>query len=129
MPKAKLQKSPEIKKKITAMPQPNFEGIGDWQRTHYSADISPEMDGKQAVVMGWVRELRDLGKVKFISLADREGKAQILFKEGETKTEVIKKIESVGREWIKAIKGTVKAYKSAPNYLKIKAIEIKMEND
>ncbi|HLE07898.1 MAG TPA: aspartate--tRNA(Asn) ligase [archaeon] len=129
MPKAKLQKSPEIKKKITAMPQPNFEGIGDWQRTHYSADISPEMDGKQAVVMGWVRELRDLGKVKFISLADREGKAQILFKEGETKTELIKKIESVGREWIVAVKGTVKANKSAPNGFEILPIEIKIINE
>ncbi len=124
----KKEKSPEAKKKTTAS-QPNFEGIGDWQRSHYSAEISPAMDGKQVVVMGWVRELRDMGKIKFIQLADREGKAQIIFKQGETKEEVIKKIERVGREWIIAVRGAVKANKTAPNGFEILPAEIRIINE
>ena len=118
----------KIEKQIAAAPK-NIEGIGDWQRTHYSAEISPTDNGKQVVVMGWVRELRDLGKVKFISLADREGKAQILFKSGETSPALLKKIESVGREWVIAVKGAVRANKSAPSGFEIIPAEIKIINE
>jgi nondiscriminating aspartyl-tRNA synthetase len=45
-----------------------IENLGDWQRTHYSNEINPELDGKEVIVMGWVRELRDLGKIKFVKL-------------------------------------------------------------
>ncbi len=117
------------KKKILTSPEKIIEGISDWQRTHYSAEISPEQDGKQVVVMGWVRELRDMGKLKFIQLADRDGKAQIIFKQGETKEELIKKIEKVGREWIIAVRGTVKANKAAPNGFEILPMEIRIINE
>jgi len=105
-----------------------IESLGEWQRTHYSRDVSPELDGKEIIVMGWVRELRDIGKLKFIKLADREGFVQITSKEGLVKSNTIEKIETLGREDVVAIKGTVKANKEAPNGVEIIPIELKIIN-
>lgn len=117
------------KKKLGKPAELQLDGIGEWQRTHYSAEISPEMDGKLVVVMGWVRELRDMGKLKFIQLADRDGKAQIIFKQGEAKEEILKKAEKIGREWVIAVKGTVRQNKSAPNGFEIIPMEIRIINE
>jgi len=105
-----------------------MDSLGEWQRTHYSKEINPEMDSQEIIVMGWVRELRDIGKLKFIKLADREGFIQIISKEGNVKPKVIEKIEKLGREDVIAVKGTVKANKTAPRGLEIIPIEIKILN-
>lgn len=105
-----------------------MESLGDWQRTHYSKEVTPEMDNQEVIVMGWVRELRDIGKLKFIKLADREGFIQITAKKGVTVPEVIEKVETLGREDVIAVKGTVKENKEAPNGIEIIPIEIKILN-
>ena len=105
-----------------------IENLGEWQRTHYSKDITPEMDGQEVIVMGWCRELRDIGKLKFIKLADREGFLQITAKKGEVLPKVLEKIEMLGREFVIAVKGTVKANKEAPRGVEIIPIEIKILN-
>ena len=105
-----------------------IENIGDWQRTHYSQQIKPEMDNEEVIVMGWVRELRDLGKLKFIKLADREGFIQVTAKEGDVKPDIIEKIEGLGREDVIAVKGIVKASKQAPNGIEIMPVDVKVLN-
>lgn len=105
-----------------------MEKLEDWQRTHYSKDISPEMDKQEVIVMGWIRELRDIGKLKFIKLADREGFIQITVKEGEVLQNIIEKIETLGREDVIAVKGIVKENKEAPEGREIIPIEIKLIN-
>lgn len=105
-----------------------IENLGDWQRTHYSNEIKPEMDNNEVIVMGWVRELRDIGKLKFIKLADREGFIQITAKGGEVKPNLIKKIECLGREYVIAVKGIVKRNKEAPRGIEIIPIDIKILN-
>jgi len=103
-----------------------IENLGDWQRTHYSKEITTDMDNQVVIVMGWVRELRDIGKLKFIKLADREGFIQVKAKEGEVFPNIMEKIETVGREDVIAVKGTVKANKEAPRGREIIPIEIKI---
>jgi nondiscriminating aspartyl-tRNA synthetase len=105
-----------------------IEDIGDWQRTHYSKEVVPEMDNNEVIVMGWVRELRDLGKLKFIKLADREGFIQVTAKEGDVKPKLIKKIEVLGREDVIAVKGIVKESKEAPGGREIIPIDLKILN-
>jgi aspartyl-tRNA synthetase len=105
-----------------------IESLGEWQRTHYSKDVTAEMDSKEVIVMGWVRELRDIGKLKFIKLADREGFLQITVKEGDVRPNIIKKVEMLGREYVIAVKGTVKANKEAPEGKEIIPIDIKILN-
>ena len=103
-----------------------INNIGDWQRSHYSNKITPEMDNDPVIVMGWIREVRDIGKLKFIKLADREGFIQIKAKEGEVLTNLMKKIETLGREFVIAVKGTVKANEEAPNGIEIIPQDIKI---
>ena len=105
-----------------------IESMGEWQRTHYSVEVTPKMDGKQVIVCGWVRELRDMKKIKFIKLADREGFVQILAKIGEVDDEIINKIADLGREWVLAVKGTVRKNKEAPGGREIIPIAIKILN-
>jgi aspartyl-tRNA synthetase len=100
----------------------------EWQRTHYSKEITPEMNNQEVIVMGFVRELRDIGKLKFIKLADREGFIQITAKKEVTVPKVIEKVETLGREDVIAVKGTVKENKEAPNGIEIIPIEIKIIN-
>ena len=105
-----------------------IENIGDWQRTHYSNDINPELDGKEVVVMGWVRELRDLGKIKFVKLADREGFIQVIAKDNLPE-DLVNKIEGLGREDVVAVKGIVKKNKEAPNGIEIVPEEVRILNE
>ena len=99
--------------------------IGDWKRTHYTAEV-PAKDGEEVIVMGWVREVRDIGKLKFIVLADREGSVQITAKKGETAEAVMKKIDTLTRESVAAVKGKIKANRQAPGGREISPEEIKI---
>ena len=105
-----------------------IENIGDWQRTHYSNEVNPDLDGKEVIVMGWVRELRDLGKIKFIKLADKEGFIQVIAKK-DLPEDLVKKVECLGREEVIAVKGIVKKNKEAPNGIEIVPHEIRILNE
>jgi len=93
--------------------------IDKTMRTHYSAEINSGMDGKEVTLAGWVHELRDLGKLKFIVLRDREGFIQITAKKGETNDKTLKSIDSVSRESVIKVKGKVKKNEKAPNGVEI----------
>jgi len=40
------------------------------------------MEGRKVRIAGWVIRVRDLGKIVFVRIRDREGEAQIIFKKG-----------------------------------------------
>jgi len=105
-----------------------MENLEDWKRTHYSNELTPLMNNQEVIVMGWIRELRDIGKLKFIKLADREGFIQITVKEGDVLPNIIEKIETLGREDVIAVKGTVKENGEAPGGREIIPIKIKLIN-
>ena len=48
----------------------NLDSIADWSRTHYTSDVTPEIDGGEVTLFGWVQEIRDLGGIRFIILQD-----------------------------------------------------------
>jgi len=97
-------------------------------RTHYSSGIKPGMDGNNVTLAGWVHELRDLGKLKFLILRDREGFIQITAKKGETNDKILKSIDSVSRESVIKVKGKVKKNDKAPNGVEISPIGIQIIN-
>jgi len=82
--------------------------LGDWRRTHYSREIKPEMDGKEVVVFGWVQEIRDLGGIRFVILQDREGTVQITIHRDQAKKELIKKADSLQRQYSIGVRGVAK---------------------
>src|SRR3954449_3079048 len=92
------------------MPEPEqslqLDFLGNLRRTHMCGQLRREDAGKRAVIMGWVHRRRDLGKVIFIHLRDREGVSQIVFSAGVDQ-EVHDKAESLRSEYVVAIEGTV----------------------
>jgi aspartyl-tRNA synthetase len=82
------------------------------------------MDGKEVVVAGWVEKIRDIGKVKFIIVRDREGEMQVTAKKGECADEVFDSISSLTRESVVAVKGKVKITKATSSEIEITPIEI-----
>ncbi|MBC7127661.1 MAG: aspartate--tRNA(Asn) ligase [Candidatus Methanosuratincola petrocarbonis] len=83
-------------------------------RTHYTAQVKPEDEGKEVTVAGWVHKIRDLGKLKFIVLRDRTGVLQVTIKKGGVDESMISLAEKLREEDVVAITGAVKATKIAP---------------
>ncbi|AIJ04971.1 aspartyl-tRNA synthetase [Methanocaldococcus bathoardescens] len=99
-----------------------------WRRTHYSAEITPEMDGQEVIVMGWVHSIRALGKIIFVILRDREGMVQIVAPKQKVGEELFSQIKKLGAEDVIAVKGKVIANEKAPNGFEILPLELEVLN-
>jgi aspartyl-tRNA synthetase len=95
-------------------------------RSNYSTEITAEMNGAKVTVAGWVHEVRDMGKLKFLILRDREGFIQVTAKAGTTTEPVLAEISKVSRESVVEVSGVVVAAKMAPGGVEIKPDEIKI---
>ena len=78
-------------------------------KTHWTAQLTPEMDGVEVVLAGWVWDVRDLGKVKFVIIRDREGMVQVTAKKGVVPDAVLEKVGELNREDVVVVRGTVKS--------------------
>jgi aspartyl-tRNA synthetase len=85
-----------------------LDSIGDWSRTHYTSNVTPEVDGGEVTLFGWVQEIRDLGGIRFIILQDREGTIQITLPKKRILPEVLAKSGLLQKRFSLAVKGTVK---------------------
>ncbi len=84
-------------------------------RTHYSTQITPEMNGSSVTICGWAHEIRDLGGITFLVVRDREGLVQVtLFKKTIDKN-VLETVRALSRESVVAVTGNVKKEAKAPN--------------
>lgn len=84
-------------------------------RTHYSTQVTPEMNGTSVTICGWAHEIRDLGGITFLVVRDREGMVQVtLFKKAIDKN-VLEVVRNLSRESVVAVTGTVKKEAKAPN--------------
>jgi aspartyl-tRNA synthetase len=55
------------------------EQLGELTRTHTCGDLRPADVGVEAILLGWVHRVRDLGGLLFIDVRDRAGVTQIVF--------------------------------------------------
>jgi len=94
------------------------------KKTHWSSEITPELHGKEVVVAGWVWELRDIGKVKFLILRDREGFVQVTLKAGKTPDHVFKAFTDLGREDVVVVRGVVEASRIAKRGVEVYPLDI-----
>jgi aspartyl-tRNA synthetase len=81
----------------------------------YSREITPQREGETIRVAGWVHEIRDLGKLKFLILRDREGLIQVVLFKTDIPEEVFQKTEGLSRESVILVEGKVRAEKRAPH--------------
>ncbi len=98
------------------------------RKTRWTSEITPELDGEEVVVAGWVWEVRDLGRIKFVILRDRDGFVQIAVKRGQVSDEMLNVVKSLGKEDVIAVRGVVRASKIARAGVEIVPQEIQILN-
>ncbi len=72
-------------------------------RTHTCGELNKNDIGKEVVVCGWVRRIREIGNINFIDLRDRYGRVQIVVEEKN----LIKNLD-IGLEYVIKVKGIVR---------------------
>ncbi|KAF5410682.1 MAG: Aspartate--tRNA(Asp/Asn) ligase [Candidatus Methanocomedens sp.] len=86
----------------------------EFRRTHYTSQVTREMDGQIVKLAGWVHEIRDLGGIMFLILRDREGMAQLTMFKKTIDPQVIETAKSLSRESVILVEGSVKLEAKAP---------------
>jgi aspartyl-tRNA synthetase len=95
-------------------------------RTHTCGELRPENINEEVRLSGWVQKIRDKGALIWIDLRDRYGITQLLFKEEDTKPELLNKVRSLGREYVISATGTVIERESKNPNIPTGDIEIKV---
>ena len=80
------------------------EPLGELTRTHTCGALRAEDVGAEAVLLGWVHRIRDLGGVTFIDIRDRAGLSQVVVRENDALMNVAKKLRP---EFVVGVSGVV----------------------
>jgi aspartyl-tRNA synthetase len=80
------------------------------------------------VIAGNINRVRDIGKVKFIELRDRDGYIQITAIAGKTNQETMDKVRQLGNEFVLIVKGEVNSNPKAPRGVEVLPSVIKILN-
>jgi aspartyl-tRNA synthetase len=80
------------------------EQLGTLSRTHTCGALRPTDVGSDAVLLGWVHRVRDLGSLIFLDIRDREGHTQVIVEGDNALLERAKKLRS---EFVVGILGRV----------------------
>lgn len=74
------------------------------KRTHYTDQIEIA-EAEKVVLAGWVHEVKDLARTRFIWLRDRHGVAQITIVKSNAPSEILRSSESLAKEDVIAVEG------------------------
>jgi nondiscriminating aspartyl-tRNA synthetase len=106
----------------------NVDSIGDWNRTHYTSNVTPENDGQEITIFGWVQDIRDLGGIRFIIMQDRDGTIQLTIPKKRIQPEVLAKSDLLQKRFAIGVKGTVKKTNMTPRGIEVIPNAIKIFN-
>jgi aspartyl-tRNA synthetase len=84
------------------------------------------MDGEEVTLFGWVREIRDLGGIRFIILQDREDTIQVTVPRKKVSSEVSSKSDALQKRYSVAVKGVVQKTTLTPRGVEVFPKEIKI---
>src|SRR5262245_31634030 len=70
------------------------EQLGSLARTHTCGALRPSDVGKNAVLLGWVHRVRDLGSLLFLDVRDRHGLTQVIVEGDDALLERVKRVRS-----------------------------------
>lgn len=103
-------------------------------RTHYISELKTEnakhetsktqdaktqnSGPKKITIAGWVHDIRDLGKLKFVLVRDKTGIMQVLLKKGMVSDELLESVK-LNKEDVVLFEGQLKENKMAPNGLEL----------
>jgi len=76
-------------------------------RTHTCGELRIQHINQQVSLTGWVQRIRDKGGMIWIDLRDRYGITQLICDESRTHPDIIKRVRSLGREYVIQATGKV----------------------
>ncbi len=106
----------------------DLEYLGEMRKTHYSQDLSPELENQEVVIGGWVSRTRNIGGLVFLVLQDKYGTIQVTAKKGVVPDEVFEKCRNIGVQYCVIVRAKVKVFKKAPNGVELVPQELKVLN-
>jgi len=89
----------------------------DFKKTHYIGNLEPSMEGKRVVIGGWVEDIRELGKLTFLTVRDVTGVAQIVL----VGDDALKQIKGLSRQSVIKVTGTIQKSKARDFAFEIKS--------
>ncbi len=85
----------------------------------YSDELSPEKDGEEVSIAGWVHEKRKLGGLLFLLIRDRSGIVQVTLPKKFVPAEVFDLAKGVSKESVVVVRGKLQAMDKAPGGVEI----------
>ena len=76
-------------------------------RSHNCGELTAANINNEVTLSGWVQKVRNKGFIIWIDLRDRYGITQLILDEERTDKSIIEKVQSLGREFVIQITGTV----------------------
>jgi nondiscriminating aspartyl-tRNA synthetase len=92
------------------------------KRTHYIGTLNASMKGQKVVVGGWIEDLRELGKLTFLTLRDVTGVLQIVVSGQKD----IEQVKDLNRQSVIRLTGTIQETKARDFPFEIKAEKIEI---
>ncbi|MHA1214636.1 MAG: aspartate--tRNA(Asn) ligase [Candidatus Hodarchaeales archaeon] len=78
-------------------------------RTHISKDVNKRNDGKTVLISGWVQQIRDKGRLIFLTIRDQFGICQVTLHQKKVSPETWDKAKKLTIESVASFKGIVKS--------------------
>ena len=110
-----------------------IEPLGSFARTHTCGALRAEDVGKDAILLGWVHRVRDLGSLVFIDIRDRHGMTQVIVRDNE---QLVADAKRLRLEFVIAVRGEVEHRapetvnsKIATGQIEVAAREIRLLNE
>lgn len=97
-------------------------------KKQWTREVESLPDGTEVELAGWVWDIRDVGKIRFIILRDREGTVQLTIKRNHVSPKLWETAVSLAKEDVIAVKGTVKASQIAKRGVEVFPIELTVLN-
>ncbi|WP_456475003.1 aspartate--tRNA(Asn) ligase [Candidatus Pyrohabitans sp.] len=92
----------------------------------YSGELSPEMDGEEVNIAGWVHEKRKLGGLLFLIVRDRSGVVQVTLPKKFVPRDVFETAKGLSRESVVVVNGKLQAMEKAPGGVEIIPSQIRV---
>ncbi len=93
----------------------------DFRKSHNIDEILTEMNGQTVTIAGWVEDLRELGKMTFLTIRDITGITQVI-----VKGELNDKVKDLTRQSVLRITGIVQETKARDFTFEIKADDLQV---
>ncbi|MFL1894191.1 aspartate--tRNA ligase [Aquimarina sp. 2-A2] len=93
-------------------------------RSHSCGELRATHINKDVTLSGWVQKIRDKGFMVWVDLRDRYGITQLIFDAERSPKELLETAQSLGREFVIQIQGTVIERESKNDNIATGAIEV-----